>query len=398
MIRHEDIDDGPLSSKVHKVCCCSSACLPCNFLFHSCRKSVSRSKVRYIKDGFDLDLTYVVPRVIVHGFPAAGLEHIYRNPRLEIKRFLDSRHYDHYKLFNFCCEPGRGYDPEIFHGRVERYPFKDHNTPPLETMVAFANSAKLWLDTDPANVVSMHCKAGKGRAGLMCCVTLIRAGYAQSATEALEIYDRERVTNNRGLTVTSQRKFVIFYEALWRHAWNIKGNIGDIAADSPECLALKVPEQPQILFYGIELLNIKTGISITNIQVKVYRVTNFLPENLIDTGFLPLSNNDTIGTDFDCTVKGNFKIEVYSKMGTFGSKVRLFEFLHNTYFMQNSTPAYTDFAVDQLDIKRKMKAKLGNNIILRLKMVPTDRSKSAEQLESGKKGYGLIQMKENSSL
>jgi phosphatidylinositol-3,4,5-trisphosphate 3-phosphatase/dual-specificity protein phosphatase PTEN len=153
---------------------------------------------------------------------------------------MDHYHKDHYKVFNFCCEPGRGYNPEVFYGRVERYPFKDHNTPPLETMAAFGNSVKQWLDTDPQNVVNMHCKAGKGRAGLMCCVALIRtgkmscnciictfnsittvviAGFVQNAKEALDLYDRERVNNNRGLTVTSQRKWVIFYEALWRQIW-----------------------------------------------------------------------------------------------------------------------------------------------------------------------------------
>ena len=98
---------------------------------------------------------------------------------------MDHYHKDHYKVFNFCCEPGRGYNPEVFYGRVERYPFKDHNTPPLETMAAFANSVKQWLDSDPENVVNMHCKAGKGRAGLMCCVALIRTGENSSRTYLL---------------------------------------------------------------------------------------------------------------------------------------------------------------------------------------------------------------------
>lgn len=181
MIRHEDIDDGHLCSKLHKVSCCPGLCPPCNAIFHPCRKAVSGKKRRFQKSGYDLDLVYLTPRIIVHGFPADGLEHIYRNPRYEIRRFLDEHHKDHYHLYNFCCEPGRGYSPSIFYGRVERYPFKDHNTPPLETMAAFANSVKFWLDQDPENVVSMHCKAGKGRAGLMSCVALVRTGFAQSA-------------------------------------------------------------------------------------------------------------------------------------------------------------------------------------------------------------------------
>jgi hypothetical protein len=186
MIRHEDIDDGKLYQKLHKVSWCTWLCpaetiFPCNILFHPCRKAVSTKKRRYHKDGFDLDLVYLSDRIIVHGFPAVGLEHIYRNPRYEIKRLLDKNHPGKYKVFNFCCEPGRGYSPDVFEGRVERYPFKDHNTPPLETMAAFANSAKLWLDADPENVCSLHCKAGKGRAGLMSCVLLFRSGVCATA-------------------------------------------------------------------------------------------------------------------------------------------------------------------------------------------------------------------------
>jgi len=70
---------------------------------------VSGKKVRYEKDGFSLDMTYLDKdkRIIVHGFPSIGIEHMYRNPRYELRRFLDERHKDHFKMFNFCCEPGR---------------------------------------------------------------------------------------------------------------------------------------------------------------------------------------------------------------------------------------------------------------------------------------------------
>ena len=88
-------------------------------------------------------------------------------------------------MYNFCCEFGRGYSPSVFHGRVERYPFKDHNTPPLETMVEFANSGKVWMDADPENVISCHCKAGKGRAGLMSCVMMLRSGAFDTAEGTL---------------------------------------------------------------------------------------------------------------------------------------------------------------------------------------------------------------------
>lgn len=327
MIAHDDIFDGHLSSKLHKVWCCPQCCVPCNCFFHPCRKAVSGKKKRYMKEGYDLDLAYITPRIIVHGFPATGIEHFYRNPRYEIRRFMDEHHPDHYKMFNFCCEPGRGYHPSVYYGRVERYPFKDHNTPPLDTMIEFANSAKAWLEEDPANVVNMHCKAGKGRAGLMCCVLLVRTGAAQSAIEAMDLYDRERVTNNRGLTVTSQRKFVIFYEMLWRQFWGVKGNIGDVTAE--EARKFPIPDQPEYQICGVEVLNFPSGI-VHSFEVTIHKITNFGPEKLFDSG---VCSGQVVAADCNVTVQGNFKVFVKFKKGMFSSLIRLVELQHNTLFM-----------------------------------------------------------------
>ena len=60
-----------------------------------------------------------------------------------------------------CSEPGRGYDHSIFDNRVERYPFRDHGVPMINSMLYCMESAKEWLDADPKNVVCFHCKAGK---------------------------------------------------------------------------------------------------------------------------------------------------------------------------------------------------------------------------------------------
>ena len=104
----KNFDEGPLKSRWFKQCFCTELCFPLNCLLSPLRHLVSKKKRRYIKDGYDLDLTYVTDRIIVHGFPAAGVEHLYRNPRKEVARFLEEKHAGKYKVFNFCCEPGRG--------------------------------------------------------------------------------------------------------------------------------------------------------------------------------------------------------------------------------------------------------------------------------------------------
>ena len=89
------------------------------------RGLVSKKKIRFQEDGFDLDLTYITPQVIAMGFPSTGAEARYRNPLTEVQRFFNKRHEGHYKIYNLCSE--REYDFKLFEGSCARYPFDDHN-------------------------------------------------------------------------------------------------------------------------------------------------------------------------------------------------------------------------------------------------------------------------------
>lgn len=72
------------------------------------------------------DLVYITDRVIVMGYPASGVEGLYRNKREDAKRFLDTRHGNNYWVFNFCPVAENSYPSSVFEGRVSRYPFPDH--------------------------------------------------------------------------------------------------------------------------------------------------------------------------------------------------------------------------------------------------------------------------------
>ncbi|XP_068021333.1 phosphatidylinositol 3,4,5-trisphosphate 3-phosphatase TPTE2-like isoform X2 [Melanerpes formicivorus] len=174
------------------------------------RRMVSENKRRYMKDGFDLDLTYVTDRIIAMSFPSSGKQSFYRNPIEEVARFLDTKHADHYKVYNLCSE--KGYDPKYFHYRVERIFIDDHNVPALQDMLKFTASVREWMSRDEKNIIAIHCKGGKGRTGTMVCTWLIDSDQFESAKESLDYFgerrtDRSTSTKFQGVETPSQLFF-----------------------------------------------------------------------------------------------------------------------------------------------------------------------------------------------
>ncbi|XP_028638703.1 phosphatidylinositol 3,4,5-trisphosphate 3-phosphatase TPTE2-like [Grammomys surdaster] len=181
------------------------------------RQLVSGNKRRYRKDGFDLDLTYVTERIIAMSFPSSGRESFYRNPIKEVARFLDTKHPNHYQVYNLCSE--RSYDPKRFHYRVRRIMIDDHNVPTLEEMLLFCKEVSDWMAQDPENVVAIHCKGGKGRTGTMVCACLIASEIVLNARESLYFFGERRTDKSnsskfQGIETPSQNRYVKYFEKL----------------------------------------------------------------------------------------------------------------------------------------------------------------------------------------
>eukprot|EP00439_Symbiodinium_sp_Y106_P042868 s2814_g5.t1 len=194
------------------------------------RRTVSQKRKRYCSDGFDLDprqgreqlakgrsgsccihtetrnfkdLSYISERILAMSFPAQDLEARFRNPLPEVRSFLNQHHPDH-RVYNLCREPDRRYDEKSFHEVSTRICFYDHTPCPLEQLLELVEDQHRYLSSDTSHVVVIHCKAGKGRTGLVCACLLLREGLEMTASEALSTYADRRTHNHKGVTIPSQ--------------------------------------------------------------------------------------------------------------------------------------------------------------------------------------------------
>lgn len=174
------------------------------------RQLVSKKKLRFQKDGFDLDLSYITGNIIAMGFPSVSLEGMYRNKMSDVKRFFKCYHDGHYKVYNLCSE--RNYTPDHFENNVATYPFDDHNPPAFKMLAAFADDAATFMNRSEQNVVSVHCKAGKGRTGTTIAALLLLIGLQPTADQALCFYGSKRTSNIKGVTIPSQQRWVHYFE------------------------------------------------------------------------------------------------------------------------------------------------------------------------------------------
>jgi len=175
---------------------------------------VSKKKNRFCYDGFDLDLTYITTRIIAMGLPSTSIEGLYRNSMDNVKKFLNTRHPSHYKVYNLCIE--KTYPQDMFY-KQGYFPFKDHEAPPINLIRPFCEDAKSFLDEDEQNIIAVHCKAGKGRTGTFICCLMMYMNIFDNADECLQYYGMMRVENGKGVTVPSQIRYVSYFETILKN-------------------------------------------------------------------------------------------------------------------------------------------------------------------------------------
>jgi len=207
------------------------------------RRITGENKKRFnsVKDGFDLDLTYIVGddedgipepnRLIAMSVPAIGCQHYFRNPIDEVVRFFHTYHPEKFKIYNAC--PELPYPSEPFGGDdfVRPFDIQDHTPPRMKDFVDFLADGWELMQRDPENVVVAHCRGGKGRTGSLCCAWLLfsqkkvdseNGPKVCDGTDSLVYFanarsDLSQSTKLQGVDTPSQKRYVVCLDRLLRH-------------------------------------------------------------------------------------------------------------------------------------------------------------------------------------
>lgn len=99
-----------------------------------------------MSDGFDLDLSFILPNIIAMGYPAQGFEAYYRNSMEEVQRFFNKKFNQHYKIYNLCSE--KRYKDVEFQNADQTFTFDDHNAPTFNMLVDFCKNVDEFLEAN----------------------------------------------------------------------------------------------------------------------------------------------------------------------------------------------------------------------------------------------------------
>ena len=176
---------------------------------------------RIMSENKSLDLAKITPRMYAMSYPSDNfIESMYHNSQDDIAEYLNKNHPKKYLIFNLSGIP---YAPEKFNNSVINYFWPDHKAPPLSDIFNIIFQAYNFLGKDKENVIIIHCLAGKGRTGTICCSLLLYGKLLKTSRDANDYFSTKRFKKlDKGVQEPSQVRYIQYFDRML-DSQNFKG-------------------------------------------------------------------------------------------------------------------------------------------------------------------------------
>jgi len=150
----------------------------------------------------DCQIYHVRPELIAMEFPAED----------KITRLATRLNADFGQRMLIYNMSERKYNISEFQGDVVDVAFRGLPSPPLELLVELCLSAHHWLESDPSNVLVVHCFQGFSRSAvLLSCFLAFRGLYADPVDALHEVCQHLNISDSSAI-VPSQRRYLSYFQ------------------------------------------------------------------------------------------------------------------------------------------------------------------------------------------
>ncbi|XP_068445766.1 auxilin isoform X2 [Clinocottus analis] len=137
----------------------------------------------------ELDIAYITSRIIVMTYPAESVQIGCQNHVEDIRSFLDSRHADHYTVFNLSQ---RNYRGAKFSNRVSECNWPSRQAPSLHNLFAVCKNMHNWLKQNPKNVCVITCSDVRAPSGVLVCAMFCFCHLFNNPVPAMQLLSAKR--------------------------------------------------------------------------------------------------------------------------------------------------------------------------------------------------------------
>uniref|UniRef100_A0AAY5EUM1 Phosphatase tensin-type domain-containing protein n=1 Tax=Electrophorus electricus TaxID=8005 RepID=A0AAY5EUM1_ELEEL len=168
---------------------------------------------RVMESHYDFDLIYITEKIISLFFLPNLEEHRYRTNLREVAAMLKSKHQDKFMVINLS---EKRHDICRLNPKVEEFGWPDLHAPPLDKICSVCKSMERWLNSDPHNVIVLHCKGNRGKTGVITAAYMhyskISAGADQALTTvAMRKFCEEKISSS---LQPSQNRYIYYFAGL----------------------------------------------------------------------------------------------------------------------------------------------------------------------------------------